>query len=419
MRLLITSLVALLLAVGAGVLLSHDSGRVVFTLGGWTVQSSMSLFVLALFVLLLASYFLLRFISGLIHLPGNVQRWRDNRRYRLSEHHLSQGLLALVEGDWRRAEKSFNRGVRHSRHPVLNYLFAARAAQQQGEVARRDHYLRLAHEYGKDSGIAVGLTQAELQLNQHQTEQAYATLRHLAGKKQGEEQVNLMLLEASSELKDWPQSLELLRDLEKKNVLPLERIRAKQLEVYAGLLRNAGESGRRERLEEEWRGIPKKLQSELYLIEVYVSERLRHDGTADCEELLRRVLKKHWDAALVRLYGLVEGESAQKQLRFAEHQLPRHARDAMLLLTLGRLARRNSLWGKARSWLEESLAVHPYPETYHDLATLLVQQGDNIAASRCFQEGLALATHSVSGARRRLEDRKQAAAAAAAPTDPE
>ena len=315
-----------------------------------------------------------------------------------------------MEGDWRNAEKAFNKGAGFSRHPMLNYLFAARAAQQQGEVQRRDHYLRLAHEYGTGSGIAVGLTQAELQLNQHQTEQAYATLRHLAGQKPGEEQIKLMMLEASSELKDWQQSLELLRDLEKKNVLPLERIRSKQLEVYAGLLRNAGESGDREYLEKEWQSIPKKLRSEFYLIEVYVNERLRYPGTVDCEDLLRRVLKKKWDAALVRLYGLVEGESAQKQMRFAERLLAIHRRDAVLLLTLGRLARRNSLWGKARTYLEESIAMHPYPETYHDLATLLVQQGDNIAASRCFQEGLALATHSVSGARRRLEDKKQASA---------
>ena len=118
------------------------------------------------------------------------------------------------------------------------------------------------------------------------------------------------------------------------------------------------------------------------------------------------MLKKKWDAALVRLYGLVEGEAAEKQLRFAERLHSAHARDAVLLLTLGRLAKRNGLWGKARTYLEESLEVHPYPETYHELATLLVQQGDNVTASRCFQDGLALATYSVSGARRRLEDKQ-------------
>jgi HemY protein len=405
-RLLISSLIALLLAVGAGVFLSRDTGRVVFTFGEWTVQSSLSLFILVLFIVLVLSYFLLRFISGMIHMPRNIERWRQHRRYRKSEYFLTHGLLSLVEGDWRGAEKAFNKGVRYSRFPLLNYLFAAKAAQQQGEVQRRDHYLRLAHEHGADSDVAVGLTQAELQLDQHQTEMAYATLHHLAGERRGGDQAKLMMLEASSELKDWQQSLELLRDLEKKNVLPLERIRAKQLQVYAGLLRNTGESGKREQLEEEWRAIPKKLRSEFYLIEVYVNERLRFDDTRDCEELLRGVLKKKWDSALVRLYGLVEGESADKQLRFAERLHPTHARDAVLLLTLGRLAKRNGLWGKARSYLEESLQVHPYPETYHELATLLVQEGDNAAAARCFQDGLALATYSVPGARRRLEDKQ-------------
>lgn len=406
MRLLISSLVALLLAVGAGVFLSRDTGRVVFTFGEWTVQSSLSLFILVLFIVLVLSYFLLRFISGMIHMPRNIERWRQHRHYRKSEYFLSHGLLSLVEGDWRGAEKAFTKGVRFSRFPLLNYLFAAKAAQQQGEVQRRDHYLRMAHEHGAESDIAVGLTQAELQLDQHQTELAYATLRHLAGDQRGGDQAKLMMLEASSELKDWQQSLELLRDLGKKNVLPLERIRAKQLQVYAGLLRNAGESGDQERLEKEWQAIPKKLRSEFYLIEVYVKERLRFADTGDCEELLRRVLKKKWDTALVRLYGLVEGDPAEKQLRFAERLHHTHSRDAVLLLTLGRLAKRNGLWGKARSYLEESLQVHPYPETYHELATLLVQEGDNVTASRCFQDGLALATYSVPGARRRLEDKQ-------------
>lgn len=407
MRLLISSLLALLAALAAGWMLSRDSGRVVFTFGEWTVQSSLSLFVLVLFLLIIASYFLLRFISGVIHMPASYARWQEHRRYRKSEQALSRGFLSLMEGDWRDAEKKFSKGSRYASHPAINYLLAARAAQQQGEVERRDHYLRLAHEDAGGTSVAVGLTQAELQMNQNQTEQAYATLRHLASESPSQDQVKLMMLETSSELKDWQQSLELLQDLEGKGVMPLERIRAKQLEVHAGLLRNAGESGDRERLEREWRAIPKKLQSELYLIEVYVNERLRFEDTGDCEKLLRRVLKKRRDSALVRLYGLVEGEAPDKQLRFAEKLLGPHSRDAVLLLTVGRLARRNGLWGKARSCFEESIEVHAYPETWHELATLLEQEGDHEAASRCYQQGLGLATWSVPGARRRLEDKGQ------------
>ncbi len=406
MRLLISSLLALLAALAAGWLLSRDSGRVVFTFGEWTVQSSLSLFVLVLFLLLIASYFLLRFISGIIHMPDNVARWRKHRRYRKSEQYLSRGFLSLMEGNWKEAERRFSRGSKYASHPALNYLLAARAAQQQGQVARRDRYLRLAYENGDTAGVAVGLTQAELQMDQHQTEQAYATLRHLASEAREQDQVKLMMLETSSELKDWRQALELLRELEGSGVMPLERIRAKQLEVHAGLLRDAGESGDRSRLEHEWNAIPKKLRAELYLIEVYVNERLRFGDTADCENLLRSVLKKRWDVALVRLFGLVEGEAPDKQLRFAEKLQTGHSRDAVLLLTLGRLARRNGLWGKARSCFEESIEVHPYPETFHELATLLEQEGDHEGASRCYQQGLGLATRSIPGARRRLADKE-------------
>lgn len=407
MRLLISSLVALLAAIAAGWALSRETGRVVFTLGEWTVQSSFSLFVLALFLLIIGSYFLLRFVSGIIHMPAAYARRKKQRRYRKSEEYLSQGFLQLLEGNWRGAEKALSKGAKYGRYPMINYLFAARAAQQQGEVKRRDHYLRLAHNHSGDTGVAVGLTQAELQRDQRQTEQAHATLRHLASREPNKDQIKLMLLETSSELKDWQESLDLLRDLEGTGIMPMERIRAKQLEVYAGLLRSAGESGDRERLEREWRAIPKKLQSELYILEVYVGERLRFDDTADCEKRLRQVLKKRWDPALVRLYGLIEGEAPEKQLRFAEKLQESHSRDPVLLLTLGRLARYNGLWGKARSCFQQSLEIHALPETYHEMATLLEQEGDHDGASRCYRQGLDLATFAVSGARRRLEDKQE------------
>ena len=67
------------------------------------------------------------------------------------------------------------------------------------------------------------MTRAELQLNQQQTEQAYATLKHIDSDRPGQNRVKLMLLEASSQLKDWQQSLSLLQDLERKGALPVEK----------------------------------------------------------------------------------------------------------------------------------------------------------------------------------------------------
>jgi HemY protein len=108
--------------------------------------------------------------------------------------------------------------------------------------------------------------------------------------------------------------------------------------------------------------------------------------------LLRKILKTRWDDNLVCQYGLVEGSNTVKQLQFAEHLLATHADDAVLLLTLGRLCKRNSLWGKAKTYLQDSLALQASAEVYQELALLLEQQGEHVAAGSFFQLGLALAT---------------------------
>lgn len=392
MKLLFWFLSGLVLAVAAGLLLSHATGQMILTYGQWTVQTHLSVFVIAFIVLFLTVYLTVWMVSGLVRFPKNLKRWRKQRGHRRSERYLNQGMLAMIEGRWQQAETAFRKGAAYSSLPMLNYIGAARAAQQQGAVNRRDHYLRLAHEYAPDADYAVGLTQAELQLNQQQIEQAYATLQHLDTVKPGSDQIKLMMLDASSELNDWQRALALLQDLEKKGAMPLQKIRARQLQVYAGLLRYAGRSGTPSKIDEEWNKIPKKLRSELYLLEVYVDERIKSGDAADCEALLRKTLRKKWDAALIRLYGLVEGDAPEKQLTFAEKLLSTHAGDAALLLTLGRLCKRMELWGKAKVYLEDSIEAEAYPETYYELATLYKKRGDHEGAARCFQKGLTLAT---------------------------
>ena len=167
---------------------------------------------------------------------------------------------------------------------------------------------------------------------------------------------------------------------------------AEQLSLHAGLLRQAGTEQDQKALENAWRKTPQKLKKKSSLIGTYVSERLRFGDGSGCEAVLRRALKRQWDPELVRLFGLVEGRNLKQQLEFAEGCLGRFPEDPYLLLTLGRLCKKNQLWGKARSYLEQSLQIRPDPVTCRELATLLEQQGEHDAASACFRQGLNLVT---------------------------
>jgi HemY protein len=236
------------------------------------------------------------------------------------------------------------------------------------------------------------LAQAELQLEQHQTEQAYATLRLLHADKPANNLVKQKMLEASASLKDWSQMLTLLNEFERKGGMPIQNIRAGQLQAHAGILAAAALSGEVAELNKAWGEIPARLKKELYLIQIYVSARLKYADTSDCEPLIRDIIRDRRDPVLVRLYGLVQGKDPGKQLAFVEKLLSTYPGDSMLLLTAGRLYKRAALWGRARHCLEECLKIQPVPEACYELATMFQQQGDAGNAGKYFREGLTLAT---------------------------
>ena len=80
-------------------------------------------------------------------------------------------------------------------------------------------------------------------------------------------------------------------------------------------------------------------------------------------------------------------------------------RDAVLLLTLGRLCARQELWGKAQSYLDASISVEPMYSAYLALAQLHDRLGNADAARRNYRESLDLAVNQLkqmTGGRRRM-----------------
>lgn len=392
MRILLLVLFALLLAVGVGILASHDTGHVMISVSGWSLQTSLVFFLALLLVLFVAGYLAIRLLIRLVAAPEIWHRWRRQKKQQLSEKYLIGGLLALIEERAHDAEEALVKGARYSLSPVIHFLGAARAAQRQGRIRQRDQYFEQAAGAGPEEKITIGLTRAELLLEQKQADMALAILNGLYREYPAHKQIRLLLLRAHVEVQAWQDVLVFLPAVERAGLLPWEEIQALKIKAYSGLLQNAGATTSRTRLEEAWHEIPRKMRHTAPLIKVYTLEKLKFADTGDCEKLLQQALRHEWDSELVNLYGLVEGRDAARQLAFAEEFSTIHPEDAWLWLALGRLCLRNSLWGKAQTYLTRSLDLKPLPETCHELARFHEKQGDYSAASGYYQQGLALAT---------------------------
>ncbi|HET7844190.1 MAG TPA: heme biosynthesis protein HemY, partial [Xanthomonadales bacterium] len=100
------------------------------------------------------------------------------------------------------------------------------------------------------------------------------------------------------------------------------------------------------------------------------------------------LLGKYWDDALVVAWGRLPGD-AEPRLRKAEAWLEAHPNSPGLLLALGELCRRQSLWGKADTYLRRALGAGATADAWEQLGHAYAEQGDAQRAAHAYASALA------------------------------
>ena len=362
-----------------------DPGYVIINFRGHIFEMSVPILAL-LFVVTGFSLWLILFI---IRAPRKLGEAAGRMRAGRAGQKLTMGMIQIAEGNFARGEKLLARAAAGSDAPLFNYLQAARAAHLQGQDERRDEWLKLAYEQTPEAANAVLLTQAELQLDRKQYEQALATLRRLDENSKDHSYAIALLGRLYYRLEDWANLAEILPRLKKHGRIDQATIDKWTCRVYSENLARA-DSG--DKVIAEWAAVPKKLKSDVALLNAYYMALIRTDMHQKAEKDLIAALKKEWRAPLVQVFGLVKGPDASKQLKTAESWLATRPDDPDLLLTAARLCLRTELWGKARSYLETVLALRPTPDAYQVYGSLLNQLGDGDAAAEAYRAGLGMVT---------------------------
>lgn len=382
-------LIILVFSVWLGLQIAKDPGLAFFSYRNWSVEMPLWLALLGLLFFIIALRWILGLFDGAGHLMYRWKNWLYWRRKNKSYNNTSHGLIELVEGNWKTAEHNLLHGVRQSDAPLINYLALAKSAHEQGAYDRRDGYLRKAHASAPQSDVVIGLTQAQLQFNQGQLEQALATLNHLRALAPHHPYVLKWLERVYVHLGDWENMLQLLPVLHKAGVINRSQWKMLEQRTYIELLMLASRENNLNSLQITWARIPKMMQKDPRILFHYVRPLSQYPDEQDAIELLlNKALKKSWDPDLAKLYGNIMATDARKQLAHAEGLLKSYPREAIMLLTVGRLCVRGQLWGKARSYFEESLNSEALPETFTAYGQLLEQLGDTTAALESYRDGL-------------------------------
>ncbi|MGH8168032.1 MAG: heme biosynthesis HemY N-terminal domain-containing protein, partial [Woeseiaceae bacterium] len=202
---------ALVVSAFAAHFLLQDPGYVVINFQSYVIEMSVPVLLAGILLLLFLAWLLVKIFKVPRKLGAAAGRYRSGR----AGHRLTRGMIEVAEGNFARGEKLLGRAASGSDAPLLNYLAAARAAHLLGEDGRRDNWLRQAYEETPEAASAVLLTQAELQLDQAQYEQALATLRRLEEKSPNHSYALTLLGRLYYRLEDWKQLEALLPRLEK------------------------------------------------------------------------------------------------------------------------------------------------------------------------------------------------------------
>jgi len=382
------AIVALVLV--AGGLLAHllltDPGYVAIRLGRSLFETTLPIFVL----LLAAGHLVAIALSRAFASRRRIAQLRAERRRRKARDDTQRGLLELAAGQWRNAEELLTRAAPDADSAAANYLIAARAADLLDAVDRRDEWLARAQDEAPEARIAALITLAEMQMRRGHDEAALQTLEQL----DASGDLNSRGLELMARLCQKLGRNERLRELGPRLLsakeLPEGQVNELLAHVRLAEIRAAGESANQAALEKAWSGLPRSVRKLPQSIVAYARAAMACNDHPSAERVLRELIDEAGDTAAVRLYGDLVLPDPLVPLERAEGWLRKRPEDADLLATCARLCLRAELFGKARSYLEASLARRPNAENSFILAELLEQMGDHDAATGWLRQAAGL-----------------------------
>ncbi|PHS20469.1 MAG: hypothetical protein COA86_00525 [Kangiella sp.] len=403
----IVFLVALIVGALGGSWLKNLPGFVIIAYEKTSYE--MRLWVAVAIILFIWSLFLLFgiLLRSLLTSAGKMKGWQGGRQWKKARKQTIQGMLAFSEGRWLQSEKAMIAAAKQSDTKLVNYLIAAQAAQYQkaegqNSVERRDAYLRAAHKLEPSAGVAIGITQAQLQLDNCQNELALATLNELKIKSPNHPFLIKLLCVAHQRLNDWGSIVALLPAIKKFKVHNEEKLDGLENESVQNLLNSIAENNELEKLKDVWQKLPshlrKKESNQLHFIMLLT----KFEQMEEAERLIKPFFKKNAvfkeadnDACkdnltkVIRLFGKIKLTNSSQQFNFLENWYTQSKEaPSETYLSLGKIAFNAELWGKARFYLERSLQANPSAETYLMMANTLKKLNDHELAGECFKQGL-------------------------------
>ena len=386
MRVLVWVIGLFALAVGLTVTAHYNGGYVLVVLPTHRIELSANLAIILLLIAFAAFYALARMLLLALDMPFKARQFRRDQDRTRARRVFQDALKAYFEGRHGRSERAAKEALALGESPALSLAVAARAAHELRSFQTRDDYLRAMEKVAPQEAYLREMTRAELLLDERRYHDALQALSRL----QDKHTATLRLeLKAHQLAKNWDQVLALLPQMERRKVFePAVLTQFKRYAQTENLKRKALDAVS---LRDYWERLPSADRKDGRVAAAAAQCFIALGGCAEAHRIIEDSLTESWDSTLLPLYVECLPRDSRRHLERAEAWLKQHPGDPVLLLALGLLCVNQELWGKARSYLEASLAIEPSHTAYVQLGQLLDKIGKPQEASGVYRRGLELA----------------------------
>jgi HemY protein len=369
---------------------SGQQGYVLISVAHKTIEMSVTTLIVIIIALLAILFGLEYLFKKCFKLSYNTWHWFGTRKLKKSRRYTNEGILSLLEGDWKLAEKKVTALAKNHDMPLLCYLIASEAALEQGNKEKRDHYLSLASKQD-NSTLAVGLTKAKQYAREGQYDIVQKLITEIAVQYPDNPIVLKLQKQAYIHLQKWDSLLELLPKLKKQKLLDEPSFNQLHLQAHSQLLAQMAKTRGRDGLLGYWQQLTKKIKTQPGIVQNYVRLLIKHHASEEAFSIIKSNLKKNPTSTI--FYGqLTELELNDDQpviqlLRNMIHQNPHHAEANS---ALGHIYFRKQQWQHAQICFERALKERSSISDYQHLAQTLEHQNMDQAAHDVSKKALSL-----------------------------
>jgi len=230
------------------------------------------------------------------------------------------------------------------------------------------------------------LTQAQLQIEHCQFEQALATLKQLHQQNPQHKWITTQLAKLYHHLHEWHNLASLIPFLKRHHCVDAKTLCQMEISAYSDLYQAASDL---KSLQNYWHDTSREAQSNTQLLLAYLKQLIAFNQQHQMAKLLKKQLNKCWMPELLTLYSILAKEHPTGVLKTLLYWQKTHASCPSLLCQIGLCYQQQDLNGKAKEALHQAVQLdNKHRPAWIALAEIADKEGDLRQANDCLKHGL-------------------------------